>query len=402
MNNWNSDGYSFETDRNISEKDDELEAFEAECARMLEKEHERRAQEERNAAFAKSAAAMRAAANPTPEPEPEPEPAPKPEPQPKPEPVQQPKPESEPQPKPEPQPQPKPEPVPQPKPEPVPQREKKPEQVKKPERSRMSHRDELAAIMQAESNESIQHSVAKRAQENESKREEEYYGANDERLPAWLRRTFTLLLLILGGVGLYILIDMDYHSLIFDSLCFLEIAVCMLTAVGLNASLIPFRVAKEMIMRVAAYALFAFYIIYAADALFLKKLLAFGIDKEHFMAYAKTNVTINVLDGLSAMGKMGMLGCVMFVFPLAFMLLIFFKPFRNVLLYLLTIMFLFFAASSLRILTMSGAFDMSQCFMAIVAAIAAYVAFMFPPINNLLSDSGLIIWEYDDDEDEED
>ena len=55
MDNWNAGGYSFETDKSISNEDDEMAAFEAECARMLEQEHERRAKEERDAAAATEA-----------------------------------------------------------------------------------------------------------------------------------------------------------------------------------------------------------------------------------------------------------------------------------------------------------------------------------------------------------
>ena len=61
MNNWNTGGYSFETDKNISDEDDEMAAFEAECARMLQQEHERRAKEEREAEIAMAAEAARAA-----------------------------------------------------------------------------------------------------------------------------------------------------------------------------------------------------------------------------------------------------------------------------------------------------------------------------------------------------
>ena len=56
MDNWNSGGYSFETDRSISDEDDEMAAFEAECARLLEQEHERRARE---AEIASAAEAVR-------------------------------------------------------------------------------------------------------------------------------------------------------------------------------------------------------------------------------------------------------------------------------------------------------------------------------------------------------
>ena len=200
---------------------------------------------------------------------------------------------------------------------------------------------------------------------------------------------------------MYVMIEMDYHSNLFDPLCFIEISICLLTAVGLNVSLIPFRVGKEMIMRTAAYALFAFYAIYAADALFLPRLLRFGIDKDHVMAYAKININANVVDGLTAMGNSGMLGYAMFMVPFAFILLVLFKPFRNIVLYLLTMAFLFFAASLLRLLTMSGPFNLAEGCMAITGAVAAYVIFVFPPLQNLMVNAGLILWEYDDDEDDD-
>ena len=254
--------------------------------------------------------------------------------------------------------------------------------------------------MQAESNESIMHSAAAKAQENKTENDESSAGAIDEGLPMWMRRLFTFMLLLLGAIGLFVMVEMEYHSHIFDSVCFIEIAICLLTAVGLNASLIPFRVGKEMIMRIAAYALFAYYVIYAAESLFLKRLLQFGIDKDHVMVYAKANIRTDIADGLTAMGNTGMLGCAMFVLPIAFMLLMLFKPFRNVFLYLTTIAFLYFAVSALRILTMSGKFDLSQGCVAIVGAIAAYVIFLFPPLNNLMTNSGLILWEYDDEEED--
>ena len=97
---------------------------------------------------------------------------------------------------------------------------------------------------------------------------------------------------------------------------------------------------------------------------------------------------------------MGMLGCALFVVPFSFMLLVLFRPFRSGLLYLLTNTFLFFFVGALRILTMSGPFDLSQGCMVLTGAIAAYIVFLFPPLKNLMIDSGLVLWEYDDDDDE--
>ena len=382
MDNWNSGGYSFETDRSISDEDDEMAAFEAECARLLEQEHERRARE---AEIASAAEAVRSVAMPTSVPETQPGDQMQPQPASLTEPQEEPDPETEDEPATE------------------AAQEEEPEEEKSPAQTstKISHHDELAAIMLAESNESLMHSSAKNARENEVTSEEEYDEKDDETLPRWLSILFSLLLLLLGAAGLYVMTEMDYHSSVFDPLCFIEISLCFLTAIGLNASLIPFRVGKEMIMRIAAYALFAYYVIYAADQLFLKRLLTFGIDKEHFMAYAKSNINMDVTGGLSAMGYNGMLGCVLFVLPFAFMLLMLFKPLRNVLLYLLTVAFLFFAVSAVRILTLSGSFDLAQGCMAAVGAVAAYVIFALPPINRLMNGAGLIVWDYDEYEEDD-
>ena len=395
MDNWNAGGYSFETDKSISNEDDEMAAFEAECARMLEQEHERRAKEERDAAAATEAEAAPAASIAEEEAESETtcEPLPEPEPQTAPEP----EPTSEPEQMQERQPEPEQQPAAASDTEPEPEQK----QEKQPEPTRLTHHDELVAIMRAESNESMRHSSAARSKEETNESTEEYSEIKDERLPNWLRLFFTVMLLGLGAAGLYVMVEMDYHSNIFDPLCFTEITICLLTAVGLNASFIPFRVGKEMIMRIAAYALFAFYVVYAADALFLERLLNNGIDKDHVMAYAKMNIHTDVVGGLTAMGNAGMLGCALFVVPFAFIMLVLFKPFRHIFLYLLTMAFLFFAVSAIRILTMSGSFDLSQGCMAMTGAVAAYVVFVFPPLRELLVNSGLILWEYDDDEDED-
>ena len=82
------------------------------------------------------------------------------------------------------------------------------------------------------------------------------------------------------------------------------------------------------------------------------------------------------------------------------MLLMLFKPFRNIVLYLLTIAFFFFAVGALRIVTLSGSFNLSQGCMAIAGAVAAYIIFLLPPLQRLMNDAGLILWEYDDEEDE--
>lgn len=365
MEIWNAGGYSFETDMKLGDgnDDDEMAAFEAECAKMLEQEHERRARDEKAAEIAKAAEAVRSAAMPEaaetakPETEPEPDPAT----------AFEPEAPAEPQPQPEP--------------------------------PKSSHRDELVAIMQAEANESMIHEAIL---EEEKKRREELAEEKEEEdpdgFPRWLAITFSVLLMILGAVGIYTMIGMEYHSHIFDPLCFIEVAVCLLTAVGLITSPISFRVGKEMIMRLAGYALFAFYTVYAADALFLKNLLAYGINTDNAVSYAKSHINMDVAAGLSAMGTSGMVGCALFVAPFAFMLLILLKPFRNFVLYLLTVAFLFFAVEAVRILTMSGSFNLSQGLMGLSGAMAAYILFILPPVKRLLNEAGLILWDFDEDD----
>ena len=303
MDNLNSGGYSFETEKSISGEDDEMAAFEAECAKMLEQEHQRLAEEEKEREIAEAAEAVRAVAmpvlsfesKPTAEPE-----------------VTS---ESEPEAVPESEDVPEVKSLPEPEEEKLPEEntenesESEPESEEKPESQNQVLRDELAAIMKAESEELVLHSAAAETQTQDGETEnksDDADDASDESIPKWLRILFTLLLLLLGGLGVYVMVGMDYGSTVFDPLCFIEIAICTLTAVGINASHIQFRVGKEMIMRLAAYSLFVFYVVYSADCLFLKRLLAYGIDKENIVGYAKTHISLDVVNGLTAMGNSGM------------------------------------------------------------------------------------------------
>lgn len=371
MDNWNADGYSFETDMSINkEDDDDMAEFEAACARMLQQEHERRAKEEKDAEIAAAAEVAHAVAMSEPD-------------------------DSEQK----------------LKPEPAPEAGQVSEWMNEAphdsksfaenqhKEHKLSHNEELAVIMQAESTESMLHDAARQNNNHSDGMSENAEDENeDESLPNWIRRLFTLLLILLGALGVYTMLFMDYHSFIFDPLCFIEIAVCLLTAVGLNASRISFRVCKEVIMRLAAYALFAFYSLYAADALFLKNLLSHGIDKDNALGFARANINADIMEGLSAMGYSGMIGCAMLMLPFAFMMLLLLKPFRNILLYLLTVGFLFFSVGIMRILTLSGSFDLAQGCMAFTGAVVAYVIFSIPPIQRLMSDAGLVLWEYDEED----
>ena len=395
MDNLNSGGYSFETEKSISGEDDEMAAFEAECAKMLEQEHQRLAEEEKEREIAEAAEAVRAVAMPVLSFESKPAAEPE---------VTS---ESEPEAVPESEDVPEVKSLPEPEEEKLPEEntenesESEPESEEKPESQNQVLRDELAAIMKAESEELVLHSAAAETQTQDGETEnksDDSDDASDESIPKWLRILFTLLLLLLGGLGVYVMVGMDYGSTVFDPLCFIEIAICTLTAVGINASHIQFRVGKEMIMRLAAYSLFVFYVVYSADCLFLKRLLAYGIDKENIVGYAKTHISLDVVNGLTAMGNSGMFGCALFVLPIAFMLLVLFKPFRNLILYLFSIAIMYVAVSTVRIATMSGSFDLSQGCMVITGAAAAYIIFAFPPLKRMITDAGLILWEYNDDD----
>ena len=382
MESENAGGFRFETDRSVSHDDfdEDMAAFEAECARRLAQEHERRAKEEKAAEIAKAAEELRAETMPEipPEPEQNPEPEDKAEPEQNPEPDDKPEPERN------------------------PETQEEPETGATPEsQPEMSPDEELAAIMRAESAAlPVQSATTGTVKDTNDEEEEEEYAEKDEVFSDWLRVVFTLMLLFLGAAGVYVMLGMDYHSYIFDPLCFVEISVCLLTAVGLNVSLIQFRISKEIIMRLAAYSLFAFYIIYAADALFLRKLLAHGIDKTHVIAYAKSHINADLIGGLSTMGTNAMLSCAVMMVPFAFFLLMLMKPFRNLLLYILTVVFCFFAVGMLRILSMAGSFNLSQGVMAFVGALGAYLIFFFPPLKKVMTDVGLIIGDYDDDDDD--
>ena len=374
MDDWSAGGYSFETDRSLKsespDEDEEMKAFEAECAKRLAEEHERRAKEEMAADTAQ--AEEEAPAQDPPEPEEKSDPATEIESElnPEEESASDEKTEADPAPDP-------------------------PSEAAAEDKE--SQEEELAAIMQAESNESIIHSGA---DSEGHKAEDERREEKNDSLPGWLRLLFTLLLMVLGAIGMYIMVCMDYHSYIYDPLCFIEISVCLLTAVGLNAAHIQFRVGKEVIMRIPAFALFAFYIIYAADSLFLKKLLAGGIDKESIVAYAREHINADVISGLTSMSINEMIGCAMMVIPFAFMMLMLLKPFREIVLYILTIVFLFFAVGTVRMLCLVGTFDLSQGCMSLVGAIVAYLLFIFPPVNRILYDAGLILWEYDEEDED--
>lgn len=395
MDNWGTGGYSFETDKGGDkyprpaaadvQSDDELAAFEAECARTLEQERERRARDGTKAAVKPAAKEIPADSV-------------------------------------------------------LPKKQEKPKAKTEPAKtapeksvsaqSGSSQKDELAMIMRAESDASKRHKQAekvsspeaavqaapapardKKAEKQEKKaakaarKEELRESAGDEEsggqpaeIPEWLRMLFTLLLLTTGLIGIYVMITLEKRSYIMGPLCFMEISVCLLTALGMNAARIPLPFGREMVMRLTAFTLMAFYCVYAADELFLKNLLTDGIRTDGVVKYAGNHFNSDIVGGLSSMSPDGMLSCAIFIAPFAFMLLMLFSPFRNVMLYVLTISVAAFAGGILRILTMSGGFSLAQVCMTLAGAAVTYIFFKLPPLQNIMTAAGLIIWDEDDDE----
>ena len=372
MDNWSSGGYDFDTQTNAkpepsageqtapsevsapADEDDEMAAFEAACARRLEEEHQRREQE--------AAKAAEAAASPVGDETEKTEPEPVAEPQPESEPSDN---DSE---------------------SLAPEPEQAPDHIEEPPRQE-SKESELSAIMRAEA-----------AQRQRYETEEEAYIVDDdeeEGLPRGLRIVFTLLLLLLGVGGMYMMVGMDYHSYLLDPLCFAEISVCMLTAIGLNAALISSRIGKVLIMRTATWFLFLFYCLYVANELFLHKLLADHFELGNFVPYARSHIAIE----FSTLGKMDIAECVMLMLPFAFLLPMVLGFLRNVVLYVFGMVLAIGGVSVLRIVSMAGGVNMGLCCVALASAVMVYIIFMLPPLQNLLRNVGLASWEeiyYDD------
>ena len=373
MDNWSSGGYDFDTQTNAkpepsaveqtappdasapADEDDEMAAFEAACGRRLEEEHQRREQE---AATKAAEAAASSVQEDTMEPEPEP--------------PQEESPVT-------------PDENPAPEPEKLTDNAEEPPAQEEPQEE--PQEAELSAIMRAEAAERQRYEAS----------EEAYIEDDDEAegLPRWLRVIFTLLLLLLGAGGVYMMVGMDYHSYLLDPLCFAEISVCMLTAIGLNAARISSRIGKVLIMRTATWFLFLFYCLYVANELFLHRLLADHFVLGHFVPYARSHIAID----FSTLSRLDIAECVMLMLPFAFLLPMVLGFLRNVVLYVFGMVLAIGGVSVLRIVSMAGGVNMGLCCVALASAVMVYIIFMLPPLQNLLRNVGLASWEeiyYDD------
>lgn len=218
--------------------------------------------------------------------------------------------------------------------------------------------------------------------------------ADDEitELPTWLRILFSVILIILGAVGVWLLTANDYNSYLLDPLCFTEVALCLMTAVGINAALISDRSRKTSVMRIAMWCVFLFYCLYAADTLFLDRLLELRFNVGDFTEFARSNISFDIFGDLSRMGGVSIVECMVFIIPYAFCVPVLIKSYRNIFLYFLYITFSVLVAGTLRIITLTGGVSITQCLMCLIGAAAAYIVFMLPPMQNLLRSVGLLEW----------
>lgn len=386
MDDWSSGGYRFDTQahnggvaQNQPEpaacEDDEMAAFEAACERRLKEERQKRAQ----AAGAGAASADR------PAPEPEPVKAPSDEPAPQEQAASQP-------PAPEPT-QPEPPAASEPSDEPVQAQNAADtaaaESIIPP---RPKKRDsELSQIVHNEAAAARRYETALPEEETEADDEDD----GDEPLPGVVRFIFTILLLALGAVGMYLLVGMDYHSYLLDPLCFAEISVCMLTAIGMNAAAISSRIGKVLIMRTAAWFLFLFYCLYAANELFLHKMIEDHFVIGSFFGFARSHITMD----FGALRAYDIAECAMFILPFAFLLPMVLGFLRNFVLYVFAMLCSVGGVAALRVVSMAGGVDLARCCVALGAAVVVYIIFMLPPLQNLMRGAGLCSWEeiyYDD------
>lgn len=239
----------------------------------------------------------------------------------------------------------------------------------------------------------------RRLQEDECKAEE--YDEADRKLPAWLRLTFSAMLLVLGTAGIWMLVFGGGLSRFYESLCLIESALCLLIAVGLNAAEISDQGLKKNIMRTALWAIFIFYCLNAADKLFLHRMIKCGFSMENFAQYARNNISFDLLGGLSEMTGMDILQTILYVAPYAFCIPVLMQSYRNIVLYFLFMTFSFMAVSTLRIFSMSGRLSLTQCTVCLAGAAAVYIIVMLPPAQSSLRRVGLMEWvELDADEDE--
>lgn len=223
---------------------------------------------------------------------------------------------------------------------------------------------------------------------------------DDDTMPLWTRVLFSAILAVLGAVGVWMLISNTSASYFLDTLCFIEVAMCLITGVGINASGIAERERKMTIMRTALWFVFVFYCLYIADSLFLHRAMETKFVISDFAEYARAHISFDLIGGLAEISGWGIFECGFYVLPYAFCVPVLMKSYRNVALYFLYMTFSFLAVSTLRIVTMTGGASLAQCLVCLIGAAVTYIIVMLPPVQDMLRRVGLLEWvEIKEDED---
>lgn len=223
---------------------------------------------------------------------------------------------------------------------------------------------------------------------------------DDDTMPLWTRVLFSAILAVLGAVGVWMLISNTSASYFLDALCFIEVAMCLITGVGINASGIADRGRKMTVMRTALWVMFLFYCLYTADSLFLHRAMETKFAIADFAEYARTHISFDLIGGLTKMSGWGTFECAFYVMPYAFCVPVLVKSYRNIILYFLYMTFSFLAVSTLRIVTMTGDASLAQCLVCLIGAAVTYIVVMLPPVQDMLRRVGLLEWvELKEDED---
>ena len=254
-----------------------------------------------------------------------------------------------------------------------------------PEKRDGQYSEELSAMMQEEDER------LRLREESSSGRERRMVRENP--LPPLARLILTILLLACGMAGIYIMTAVDYQSLLLDPLCFTESAVCLLTALGLNTSLIQSRGGKCLLMKAATLALLLFYCVYALHVLSMTDVLRSGLGHVDWLTVAREGLDFNVAADYLRMGRRGLLECAVFVMPFAFFVLLLVRPMRNVGVFYPCMAVLLLAAGTLRVITGTGKISLLQSVVGLAGSSVSYALFLFPPLQTLMRRTGLIGWE---------
>ncbi|MBQ1555497.1 MAG: hypothetical protein IIZ68_08575 [Clostridia bacterium] len=268
---------------------------------------------------------------------------------------------------------------------------------------------ELSTIMQEESVRQQQHSAAGTAHTAESVSHVPDESPSEEAtpsmagihpLPLAVRVIFTALLLIGGGVGIFLIATGRYVSLAINALCFMASAGCLLGALGLHTAGMANRLLKALVMKLGALALFGYYCLYALRTLGMTVLIHGGVGKIDWLTVAREGIDYNVPKDVAALGYAGMAEVAAFVVPFAFFLLLLVRPLRNVGVYFCVMPLVLIGAGTLRVITHTGMVSLAHCVICLVGAAAAYFLFMLPPLQNIMRRSALIGWArvFDDDD----